>query len=60
MLEHSCTDCICLISLVRELDLIWMQVMSFLRVCWQLSPGRGEAGDRGARAGTGCEARLPL
>ena len=60
MWECPCTDCMCPIPLVEELDLIWMQVMSFLRVCWQLSPGRGEARDRGARAGAGCEARLPL
>lgn len=41
MLEHSCTDCICLISLVRELDLIWMQVMYFFKLCWQLSTWYG-------------------
>ena len=28
-------------SLERELDLMWMQVRSFLRMCWQLSLGRG-------------------
>lgn len=28
----------CLVPSVWELGLTWMQVMSVLRVCWQLSP----------------------
>ena len=36
--KHFYTDCVCSVPLVAELDLSCMQVMSFLRVCWQLSP----------------------
>lgn len=38
MWKHSCTGCVCSVSLVGEQDLSCMQVMSFLRFCWQLSP----------------------
>lgn len=57
----SFTDCMCQMPLVGELGLTWRQVISFPRVCWQLSPWvGGEAGDGGARAGAGSEAGLPL
>ena len=31
----------CPMPLVGELDLMWMQVMSFLMICWPLSPWYG-------------------
>ena len=37
MWEHPYVDCICPMPLTGELDLMWMQVTSFLKVCWQLS-----------------------
>ena len=36
--EHYYTDSVCPVPLVRELDLTWMKVTSFLKVCWLLSP----------------------
>ena len=58
MWGHPYTDRVCTIPLVGELDLAWTQVTSFLRVCWQLSPGRGGARDAGARDGVRCEVGL--
>ena len=36
--RHFYIDCLCSMSLVAQLDLTYMQVTSFLGVCWQLSP----------------------
>ena len=41
MSEHLYADCMCLISLVGELNLMWVPITPFLRVCWQLSPWYG-------------------
>ena len=52
MWEHPCTDCVCPMPLVEELDLMWPQVTPFLSVCWKLSLSLGcGAGDGVARAG---------
>lgn len=58
--EHHYTDCMYPLPLVGELDLRPMQVMSFLRICWQPSLCRWGASDTGARTGAGCEVGLPL
>ena len=41
MWEHPCTACVCPVALVRELNLMWTQVMSFLMMRCQLSPWWG-------------------
>ena len=41
MCEHPCTACVCPVALVRELNLMWTQVMSFLMMRCQLSPWWG-------------------
>ena len=43
------TGCVCLMPLVGGLDLLWIQVVSFLRVCWQLPPWWGLWGWRWER-----------
>lgn len=51
MRQCPSTGCVCLMPLVGGLDLLWIQVMSFLRVCWQLSPWWGVWGWRWERLG---------
>lgn len=38
MNECPYADCVCLMLLVGELDLMEVQIMSFPMVCWQLLP----------------------
>ena len=38
MNECPYADCVCLMPLVGELDLMEVQIMSFPMVCWQLLP----------------------
>ena len=62
MWKCTYTVCVCPVALVGELDFMWTQVMSFLRVCWQMSPtlvGGGD-GDGGARAWARRQVGLPL
>lgn len=40
MSEHSCRVCMCPVTLVRELDLLWTQVTSFLRYAGSCHRGR--------------------
>lgn len=37
MWEHPYADCTCPVSLAGGLDLMWVPIASFLRVCWHLS-----------------------
>lgn len=59
MWECPYADCVYLVLLEGGLDLMWLPVKSFLRVCGQLLVTRA-AGDGGARASTQPEVQLPL
>lgn len=39
--EQPYVDSTCSVPLIGELNLMWTQVISFFRVCWQLSPWEG-------------------